>query len=308
MNAPNSPVLDEVHAPRFRVRETTVLVAGLETTEGSLELERAPVAVRPATQCLAVLGQAVALSGGRIVKSGKDEVMAVFNSPDSAAIAAARMQTYVDAIAWARPRFSVRIGFHSGPVGQRDGDIFGDTVNLALQLLDEAKEDQILTSEDTASRLGAMARGLVRSLPDGRPETGPRSELVWRDHKRLFGTSTGTISLQHAAARLQLSYRGTVVLRRRQYDAITIGRDPECGLGVSSRAASRRHCTIQRHYDSFILRDHSTNGTFLTTEAEVEQRIHGGEIALSRRGWIAFGESRNQTEEVVQYQCSDGAG
>jgi hypothetical protein len=233
--------------------------------------------------------------------------MALFSSPDSAAIAAARMQAYVDAIAGARPRFAVRIGFHSGPVAQRDDDIFGDTVNLALQLLDEAKKDQILTTEDTASRLGAMAKGLVRSLADGQPEKGARSELVWRDHQRLFGTPTGTISLGHATTKLKLSYRGRVVLRRRQDDAVTIGRDPECGLGVSSRAASRRHCTIERRGETFILRDHSMNGTFVTTQGGAEERMHGRECALTGRGWIAFGESRTRTEEVVQYACEDGA-
>ena len=247
----------------------------------------------------------MALSGGRVVKSGSDEVMALFASPDAAAIAAARMQAYVDAIAWARPRFAVRIGFHSGPVVQRDDDIFGDTVNLALQLLDEAKEDQILTSDDTASRLGAMAQALLRPLPRADADTAARSELAWKDHQRLFGTATGTISLGHASGTLQLNYRGKAVLRRRQGDTVTIGRDPDCGLGVSSRMASRKHCTIELQGDRFILLDHSMNGTFITVEGKTEQRICGAEFVLSKCGWIAFGEPRSRTEEIVQYNCTD---
>lgn len=304
MSAPEASLLGDPVA-HGHSRDTTVLFAGIVPAGRSPESDKQG-AVRPTTQCLAVLGQAVALSGGRVVKSASNEVMALFNSPDAAAIAAARMQAYVDAIAWARPRFSVRIGFHSGPVAQRDDDIFGDTVNLALQLLDEAKQDQILTSEDTASRLGAMAQALVRPLPGVDADTAARSEVAWKDHQRLFGTPTGTISLGQAGGALRLNYRGKVVLRRRQGDTVTIGRDPDCGLGVHSRMASRKHCSIERLGDRFVLRDHSMNGTFITVEGAAEQRIHGTEFVLSKRGWIAFGEPRSRTEEIVQYNCTDG--
>jgi hypothetical protein len=49
------------------------------------------------------------------------------------------------------------------------------------------------------------------------------------------------------------------------------------------------------------------NGTFVTTQGGAEERMHGRECALTGRGWIAFGESRTRTEEVVQYACEDGA-
>ena len=279
-------------------RDTTVLFAGITPVEAG---NGRPAAARPMTRCLAVVGQAVEVSGGRVVRSNDAEVMALFPSADAAAIAAARMQAYVDTISSALEQFSVRIGFQTGPVAQREQEFFGDTVNLALQLLDEAKKDQILTTDDTASRLGPLVNHLLRPVDSGAPQA--RSELMWKDHQQFFGTPTGTLNLGYGSVGLQLSYRGKVVLRRRQDDAVTIGRDPECGLGVTASTASRRHCTIERRGNEFVLRDHSTNGTFVTVDNAAERRILGGDFVLKKHGWLAFGAPRNRSDEVVRYTC-----
>lgn len=283
--------------PVARLRATTVLFAAVRP-KGAPPLHTATTA-----QCLAVLGQAVDVSGGRVLRSANGELLALFKSPDAAALAAARMQTYAGTIASPSNKLPVRVAFEHGAIAQRNDDIFGDTVNIALRLLDEAQSDQVLTTDDTASQLTPLLQGLAR------PVTGagdrPRVEIAWNEHKKLFGTPTGALELAGAGWVLRLTYRGKLVVRRRRDDVITIGRDPECCLGVAARTASRRHCTIERTPSGFLLTDHSTNGTFVTIERAAEQRILNDTLLLSKRGCIAFGEPSCRSEHVVQYDCAE---
>jgi predicted component of type VI protein secretion system len=65
--------------------------------------------------------------------------------------------------------------------------------------------------------------------------------------------------------------------------------------------ASRRHCTIERRQDKWILKDHSTNGTFVTLEGDEELLLQREELTLRKHGWIACGQSRASTKEVVEF-------
>ena len=47
----------------------------------------------------------------------------------------------------------LRIGFAFGEAVERDGDYFGDVVNIAARLSDLAKAGQILTTEEAAGAL-----------------------------------------------------------------------------------------------------------------------------------------------------------
>src|SRR5438093_8543281 len=91
--------------------------------------------------------------------------------------------------------------------------------------------------------------------------------------------------------------------RRRDNDSITIGRDQGCGLVVADQKASRQHCTIERRQDKWVLKDHSTNGTYVTAEGDSEMLLQREELTLRKHGWIAFGQPRSGTSEVVEYFC-----
>jgi class 3 adenylate cyclase len=288
-------------------RPTTVLFAGLTTDEEPSKTAHAPAEAKAIARCLEALSQAAELSGGRLVKRRDNEVMALFRTPDAAAAAAARMHVYAETLPRAPQQLGVRIGFHTGPVAQRNDDIFGDTVNLALQLVDEAKKGQILTSEHTVSGLSPAVRDSVRPLHriqvKGKDSPLLLGELVWRKSAKGSVPPLSIASPTTTHAVLHLTYRGNRVQRRREGDSVTMGRDPNCELFIADPTASRQHCTIERREEKFILRDHSTNGTFVTVDRESEVRLQAEEFTLLRRGWIAFGQSRALTSEVVQYIC-----
>src|SRR5256886_15271186 len=101
-----------------------------------------------------------------------DEVMVLFPSADAAASAATRMHTAVESLPTVGSnKLALRIGFHTGPVVQRDNDIFGDTVNVASRLADQAVRGQILTSQETAALLGGVLPHRARA-PYPSPDPG----------------------------------------------------------------------------------------------------------------------------------------
>jgi thioredoxin reductase (NADPH) len=68
-------------------------------------------------------------------------------------------------------------------------------------------------------------------------------------------------------------------------DTITIGRSHACDVVLSDDLVSKRHCTITRQDDRFVLTDHSTNGTFLNdlnTRIETHELLQTDEILLGK--------------------------
>ena len=109
--------------------------------------------------------------------------------------------------------------------------------------------------------------------------------------------------LRSPKSRLRLVYRSQDIYRRPGAESIMLGRDWACQLIVADPNASRQHCTIERRRDDFIVRDHSKNGTFVTVDGELEVLLQREEFQLRKHGWIAFGRSREDTQDIVEYFC-----
>jgi hypothetical protein len=254
------------------------------------------------------LREAVEAHGGRVVKTMGDAVMALFSTPNAAAAAAARMQTDVESLpAVGGRKLGLRIGFQSGPVIQRENDVFGDTVNLAYRLHEQAVKGQVLTSDDTVSLLAPVIRSATRRLypvpVKGKAEEVELFELLWEQNPDITDVAQTVSLLRSPQARLRLVHRGQDIVRRRGSESIMLGRDQTCQLVIADHKASRQHCTIERRQDKFMLRDHSTNGTFVTVDGELEVVLQREEFQLRKHGWIAFGQSRADTLETVEYFC-----
>jgi len=84
---------------------------------------------------------------------------------------------------------------------------------------------------------------------------------------------------------------------------VTLGRDESSGMVISEDKCSRHHCTIERRGDHFVLKDHSTNGTYVTIGEEDEVLLQRAEMPLRKRGWISFGQTRIGSHESVEFFC-----
>lgn len=292
-----------------QARQVTVLFADVSGSTKLYESEGDKAAMEAIARCIDQLRQTVESSGGRVVKTIGDEVMAVFPTPDAAAYAASSMQYAIDALPpVGATKLGVRIGFHCGPVIQNDNDIFGDTVNLAARLVEQAGRSQIIMSRETSDRLGPVFRSFKRPLyaihVKGKAEEVELCELIWRHADDQTMSVSSRTSAKPEPLVLRLKYRDREIIRRRDNDAITIGRDLDCSLVIANNMASRKHCTVERRQDKFVLSDQSTNGTYVSAEGGTEILLRREEFRLGKHGWISFGQPRAEAEEVVEYFCN----
>ena len=287
-------------------RKNTVLFADVS---GSTQLYQAAgdaTAHGAITGCLDVMRKAVEAARGRVVKTVGDEVMALFSSADAAVAAATTMLGAVEALpAVGGSKLGLRVGLQAGPVIQRGEDVFGDTVNLASRLVEQAIKGQIITTEETAQLLNPAHRMFTRELYSiqvkGKAEGVALCEVLWFASGER--TEFGFRPRARPAALLRLKYLGQETVRRREKESITLGRESGCGLTVADHLASRRHCTIERRQDKWVLKDHSSNGTFVTAEGDLEIMLQREELMLRRRGWISLGHPRAEGGEAVEYFC-----
>jgi len=56
-----------------------------------------------------------------------------------------------------------------------------------------------------------------------------------------------------------------------------------------------------RHHDRLVLRDHSSNGTFVTVDGDAEILLQDEDMRCTGTAGSRFGEPRAETAEVVAY-------
>ena len=241
-------------------------VSGSTRLYETLGDERALAAIG---RCVAEMREACAGHLGRVVKTIGDEVMAVFPLAEHAAQAAAAMHNRI--AAQAQPpgqRLAIRVGFHYGPALESDGDVFGDSVNVAARLVGVAHAGQVITSASTAAQLPPWLRARTRELAaltiKGKMQDLAVCELLWAD----AGEELTTLSTRVATVRVAR--------------------------------------LIVRHgaRDRFVLVDHSSNGTFLTIHGEAEISLRREEFVLRASGHISFGHRyAADTRETLEFAC-----
>ena len=92
--------------------------------------------------CVAELRRISEQHEGKFIKSNGDDIMCTFPSPQEASVAASGMQLFMDDFSTHNSPVpvSVRIGFqHGAVIHEEDGDVRGDSVNVAARLADYAK-------------------------------------------------------------------------------------------------------------------------------------------------------------------------
>jgi adenylate cyclase len=114
------------------------------------EIEGDEAAVRFGTRLREVAEREARRHGGKLVKLLGDGAMLRFESAQDAVDAGCHLLT---AEGWSADLPAPHIGIHAGPIIQRDGDIFGATVNIAARLSSAAGAAELLVSGEAVSRL-----------------------------------------------------------------------------------------------------------------------------------------------------------
>jgi len=292
-------------------RETTVLFADILGGADVIAKAGDAAAVGALAGCVEHVRRAAQGCGARVISRAADKMMALIATPDAAADAAAAMHTAMDTFPMVSgTKLALGIGFHYGPVIQKSNEeVFGDTVNLAARLVELAGNGQIITTRDTVSHLSPLYRAWMRKLYSidikGRSGQVALCELVWRgdDNATIFARKKPAAGAAPAApTALTLLYRDKKLVRRRDRDTVTIGREESCGIQIADDEASRVHCTIEKRGDKFVLIDHSTNGTYVKTEGTRDDvLVQREEFLLSGKGTICCGQPSVATAEQVKF-------
>ena len=288
-----------------QTRNLAVLFADISEST-SLYQKLGDVAARNIVNaCLTLVIGTLARFEGRLVKTIGDEILCVFPSADLAVLAASDMQAQVAAGHPGNYPVSIHVGLHYGPVLLEDGDVFGDTVNVAAYLAAVAAAEQILTTEATERFLSPALKSCVRpifhAVLKGAREESTVYQVLWRTDtidltdvnlhsSKIIPGDTGSLLVALDEERVRVDQWRT---------GITVGRSKECELVVTEKFASRRHLTIKLVRTHFYLFDHSINGTFVSLESGEEVHVLRRELLLDGSGQICVGRSRTERPPEV---------
>lgn len=254
-----------------------------------------------------LMQDATRLNSGIVIKTIGDEVMCRFSSADDAANTAIQIQEKLELGMVQGAFVAVRIGFHSGSaILQNDGDLFGDSVNVAARM---AKGRQIILSKTTADLLTAGLKQKTRDFDvvhvKGKSEELSISELVWEN----VGV-TKMISINSLASQLKqqliLQCNGEEYTTDTEGEGLQLGRSEDCDLVVYADLASRFHVKIGVKRGNFVLIDQSTNGTYIRTDDGRTSYLRREELVLKGTGIFSLGAKIDETSPqcLVSYQIN----
>ncbi len=263
------------------------------------------------------LESVVVEGGGRVVKSLGDGLMCTFPDPVSACTAAEAVVATVASAAVAAAKVggvNVRVGLHYGSAVDAGSDVFGDAVNVAARIQSLASPQEILLTDDVVRRIPDSLRKRT-ILVDTTTVKGKTVQTgIYRFRKlgsvedSIDSTVIGLSSLQQvkeAPLTLKLAYLDREFVVDLGHPKLTIGRSEASDIMILSRQASRQHGAIEFSRESFMLTDHSSNGTFIRTGDGPPILVRRDSTRLVGRGLLGIGAApeRDGDDHVIRFVC-----
>jgi len=271
----------------------TVLFADISGSTFLYAIRGDEEAFRLSSACLELVQDEVSRHDGRIVKRLGDAILAVFDRSELALGASVAMQRRVNDPASHFPEegLHVRVGVSSGTTVVEDGDVYGDVVNVAARLVSLAGADEILFSSRAYESLPQQMRGSSRLIDQlvirGRPTGVVVYEYLWRNDDVTVNLG---VRSQPTTTTLELAYEDLLFVVGAERPKLTVGRGPDNDVVIDREVVSRCHAEIELSGDKFVLRDLSTNGTYVCAGDGTILRACRDQVTLAGAGEIRAGE------------------
>ena len=261
-------------------------------------------------RCIALFTRVTGERGGRVIKSIGDEILAVFVDVPSAAQASVDMQMgLMDLPEAMQYALSMHAGLHWGEVMVTQGDVFGDTVNVAARLTSVAKRGQIVVSEDVRALLDPSFADQVRRLGTepvkGKDQPLELYELLWEPDAELTEVAHMKQNATMPVTALAVTYLGNRYEVGVEQPVLAIGRDPASGIVTNDKLASRHHARIEKSMEKYSYTDFSSNGTFVQLAGQEEQFVRRDSVVLRGSGTLSFGRPfQNDPAAAIRFEVA----
>lgn len=258
-------------------------------------------------KCLDRMIEITNSKNGKVIKTIGDEVMCRFLTADAAVGAAVGIQEAMKGIVniGDEVALKVRIGVHVGDAILENNDVFGDAVNIAARMADIAKADQIITTKGTYNQLTGFLKGLCREYDKtsikGKADLITIYDVLWDDDDGEVTIIASATSSFLNDNRITLVVMGHSSIFHVLDMPVTIGRGAKTSVPVNAPFVSRIHAIIAYNRGKFVLKDQSTNGTYVQLSDGKEVFLRREELPLSFTGSIALGEKVDGCDTVIRF-------
>lgn len=268
------------------------------------------------SKTLKQLSNIIIEANGDIIKTIGDELMCHFPQANDAIKAANKMHQFLaEKTAPSRDyKLAIRIGAHQGPVIKSEGDIFGDTVNIAARVTALARGGKTMITgyayEQLTGPTREHCRHIMQTTVKGKEQPIDVYDVAWEKTDELTRIVGHNIPAELGNI-LTIQYDESIIaMSARTITRATIGRGKECNLIVPSPQASREHCSIECKLGKFIFCDNSSNGSYLNHN-QIELFFHQEKVPLLGKGTISLGEpSADNSDFLLNYsiELADNGG
>ena len=290
----------------------SVLAAGICGNARLHEKLGSSEASRAVDRCLKRIGRSVEASGGRVVRSGGNELIAAFDTAEAAVHAAVDMQQRIATLPpISGVKMAIRAGLSHAHAAQSSED---SLAREAARLAGIAKSGKILACGRIGKALPDAPRAQLtdtgQTLTDEAGHDEPIVEIMLEtpaaraDDPAEDGAGRETRAAPPANAWLRLNYGGNTIVFEEYRTIVDMGRDSTCDIAIRDVRASRHHATIRRRNGLAILVDSSRNGTYVTLSGDSEKLVKGSEYILRGSGTIAFASSSSAPNaDCAEFEC-----
>ncbi|MCD6585022.1 MAG: adenylate/guanylate cyclase domain-containing protein [Desulfobacteraceae bacterium] len=246
---------------------------------------------------------------GKVIKTVGDAIIATFPSTDDAIKAAKSMQLAMTDDCSLLHQINIHIGIHYGPVVIDNEDIFGDAVNIASRVVDYANPRQIVATRAAVTNLPEGSSHFTKYITKitAKNISGELElfEIIYEDQNTTMVIDCRELS-KAICENLYLIRNGQVIIVDVQKPVVSIGREDFNDIIIHYSWISRTHAYIENRNGVYMVKDKSTNGTFIYPQNADPIYVNKGEHLLTGKGIIIFGRGKetktdNSLTDTIEY-------
>jgi adenylate cyclase len=286
-----------------KIKSLSILFADISKSSHLYEILGDQAAQGAVGNILNLLSDLAAKFTGTVIKTVGDAIICIFDAADNAICAAKSMQeTMIRGLPDAAhlPPINIHIGIHHGPVVVDKGDIFGDAVNITARVADYANPRQIVATRAVIENLSEKSNHHKKYLSkitakniSGKIEL---FEIILEDLQMTMVIDSRELS-EALFSKLYLTKGGQNFVIDAQKPVVSVGRDDFNDIVIHASWISRTHAYIENRNGIFMVKDKSTNGTYIHPVDSGPVFIKKGEHPLTGKGVIVFGRDTSKTRK-----------